>query len=241
VLSRRRFDERRLLLRVTQPTLGRRVTAEFLGAAMLLAAVVGSGLMADRLANGQPAMELLAVSITTGAALGVAILIFGPISGAHLNPAVTIVAAWRRTIAWSAVAPYVAGQIGGALCGVAIANLMFGVPAFSMSDHARTGFGQDLGEFVATFGLVATILGCARFKPGATPAAVGAYIVAALWFTSSTAFANPAVTIARTMTDSYTGIRALDVPAFIVAQFAGAIAAAALFGWLVPEPLEVPA
>jgi glycerol uptake facilitator-like aquaporin len=180
----------------------------------------------------------LAVSIATGAILGVAILIFGPISGAHLNPAVTIVAALDRRIAWSDTMPYIAAQIGGALVGVGVANVMFGAPAFSFSEHVRSGFGQYVGEFVATFGLVATILGCIRFRPDATPAAVGAYITAALWFTSSTAFANPAVTLARTLTDSFTGIRVADVPAFVAAQFAGAAAAAALFGWLARTPSE---
>ncbi len=214
--------------------LARRATAEAVGTALLLGAVVGSGIMAQRLADGNVAIALLANTIATGGALIAIILAFGPISGAHLNPAVTIVDAWQHGIAWRDVPAYVGAQLVGAVLGVGLANLMFGLPIFLASHHVRTGPAQWLGEFIATFGLLAVILGCSRSKPTATPFAVGAYIVGAYWFTSSTSFANPAVTIARSLSDTFAGIRPIDAPLFIVAQLLGAVAATALFAYLLP-------
>ncbi len=216
-------------------TLARRATAEALGTALLLVAVVGSGIMAERLAGGNVALALLCNALATGGALVAIILAFGPVSGAHLNPAVTLVDAWQRGIGWRHVPAYIGAQIAGAVGGVAIANLMFGLPAFSLSQRVRTGSGQWLGEFVATFGLLAVIWGCSRSKPAATPFAVAAYIVGAYWFTSSTSFANPAVTIARSLSDTFAGIRPADAPGFIVAELLGAVAATALFGYLLPQ------
>jgi len=215
-------------------SLSRRLTAEAVGTALLLAAVVGSGIMAQRLAGGNIAIALLANAIATGGALVAIILAFGPISGAHLNPAVTLADAWRKGIAWRHVPWYIAAQLLGAVAGVAFANLMFGLPAMFVSHHVRTGAPLWLGEFVATFGLLAVIWGCARSRSDATPYAVAAYIVGAYWFTSSTSFANPAVTIARSLSDTFAGIRPMDIPPFIAAQLAGAAAATALFGWLAP-------
>ena len=215
-------------------TLSRRLTAEAVGTALLLAAVVGSGIMAQRLAGGNVAITLLANSIATGGALVAIILAFGPISGAHLNPVVTLADAWQKGIAWRHVPWYVAAQSLGAVVGVALANLMFGLPAVFVSHHVRTDAPQWLGEFVATFGLLVVIWGCARSRSDATPYAVAAYIVGAYWFTSSTSFANPAVTIARSLSDSFAGIRPTDIPPFIAAQLAGGAAATALFGWLAP-------
>jgi glycerol uptake facilitator-like aquaporin len=215
-------------------SLERRAASEFVGTALLLAAVVGSGIMGERLADGNAAIALLANSIATGGALVAIILAFGPISGAHLNPVVTLADAWERGLAWAHVPAYILAQLGGAVAGVAIANVMFGLPAFLISHHTRAGGSQWLGEFVATFGLLAVIWGCARSKPGATPFAVAAYIVGAYWFTSSTSFANPAVTIARSLSDTFAGIRPADILPFIGAQLAGAAAATALFGWLAP-------
>jgi glycerol uptake facilitator-like aquaporin len=214
--------------------LARRTTAEAVGTALLLAAVVGSGIMAQRLAGGNVAIALLANTIATGGALIAIILAFGPISGAHLNPAVTVVDAWQHGIAWRDVPAYVGAQLVGAVLGVGLANLMFGLPIFFASHHVRTGAAQWLGEFIATFGLLAVIWGCSRSKPAATPFAVGAYIVGAYWFTSSTSFANPAVTIARSLSDTFAGIRPIDAPLFIVAQLLGAVAATALFAYLLP-------
>ncbi len=211
--------------------LARRATAEAIGTALLLAAVVGSGIMAERLSGGNLAIALLANSLATGGALSAIILSFGAISGAHLNPVVTIADASRRGIPWGDVPAYVAAQIAGAIAGVGIANVMFGLPLFAFSRHVRTGGPIWLGEFIATFGLVAVIWGCARAKPAATPYAVAAYIVGAYWFTSSTSFANPAVTIARSLSDTFAGIRPVDVAPFIVVQFAAAAAATALFVW----------
>ncbi len=212
-------------------TLARRSVSEAIGTALLLAAVVGSGIMAERLAGGNVGVALLANALATGGALVAIILAFGPISGAHLNPVVTIADAWRRGIAWSDVPAYVVAQCCGAVAGVALANVMFGLPVFSISRHARTGPAQWLGEFVATFGLLAVIWGCARARHAATPYAVAAYIVGAYWFTSSTSFANPAVALARSLSDTFAGIRPVDVLPFVAAQCAGAAAATALFRW----------
>jgi glycerol uptake facilitator-like aquaporin len=205
------------------------------GTALLLAAVVGSGIMGERLAGGNVAVALLANTVATGAALVALIFTFGSISGAHFNPAVTLADAWRGGLPWSDVPPYVAAQIAGAFAGVAAAHFMFEVPLFFASRHARSGSAQMFSEFVATFGLLAVIFGCARLRADAVPFAVAAYITAAYWFTASTSFANPAVTLARSATDTFAGIRPADAPAFIVAQLLGAGLATALFGWLTPR------
>lgn len=215
--------------------LRKRVVAEAVGTAMLLAAVVGSGIMGERLAAGNSAIALLANTIATGAALLALILAFGPISGAHFNPAVTLADAWQRGIAWREVPAYIAAQLVGAFVGVAAAHLMFGLPLFFASRHERSGAAQVFSEFVATFGLLVVIWGCVRVRSSAVPFAVAAYITAAYWFTASTSFANPAVTLARSASDTFAGIRPLDTPAFIVAQLAGAFVATALFRWLVPS------
>ncbi len=212
----------------------RRAVAEAIGTAFLLAAVVGSGIMGDRLAGGNIAIALLANTIATGAALVALILTFGPISGAHFNPAVTLADASQGGLAWREVPVYVAAQIIGAFAGVAAAHLMFTEPVFSASRHVRSGNAQLFSEFVATFGLLSVIWGCARLRSSAVPFAVGAYITAAYWFTASTSFANPAVTLARAASDTFAGIRPADAPGFIVAQLAGAMAATVLFRWLVP-------
>jgi len=212
--------------------LPKRVVAEAVGTAMLLAAVVGSGIMGERLAAGNTAIALLANTMATGAALVALILTFGPISGAHFNPAVTLTVAWQRGLPWRDVPPYIVAQVGGAFAGVAVAHIMFGLPLFFASRHNRSGSSQVFSEFVATFGLLAVIWGCVRFRPSAVPFAVAAYITAAYWFTASTSFANPAVTLARSASDTFAGIRPLDAPAFIVAQLAGAFVATAFFGWL---------
>jgi glycerol uptake facilitator-like aquaporin len=219
-----------------QRTIARRMTAEAVGTSLLLAAVVGSGIMGERLAGGNVAVALLANTIATGAALVALILTFGSISGAHFNPAVTLVMSLRGAIARGPALAYVAVQIVGGCLGAIAAHLMFGLEPVQLSGTARNGFGQWLGEFIATFGLIATILGCVRFRPEAIPAAVGLYIGSAYWFTSSTSFANPAVTIARALSDTFAGISPADVPGFLVAEFAGAVAAAYLFGWLLAEP-----
>jgi len=225
--SRRRI--RRDVLRIARP-----VAAEFVGTALLLAAIVGSGIMAERMCGGNAGLMLLANAIATGGALVALILAFGPVSGAHFNPAVTLADAWQGGVAWSAAGPYIAAQIAGALCGTALADGMFGLPPFFASGHVRTGSGLLVSEFVATFGLLAVIWGCVRSRATATPYAVAAYIVGAYWFTPSTSFANPAVTLARSLTDTFAGIRPQDAPAFIAAQLAGAAAATALFAWLSP-------
>jgi glycerol uptake facilitator-like aquaporin len=212
----------------------RRAVAEALGTAFLVAAVVGSGIMGERLAGGNVAVALLANTIATGAMLVALILAFSPISGAHFNPAVTLADASQRGIAWRAVPVYIAAQIAGAFVGVAVAHGMFGEPLFQASRHVRAGSAQLLSEFVATFGLLSVIWGCVRLRSSAVPFAVGAYITAGYWFTSSTSFANPAVTLARAASDTFSGIRPTDVPGFILAQLAGAIAATLLFRWLVP-------
>lgn len=215
-------------------TYSRRLVAEALGTSLLLATVVGSGIMAERLSGGNVALALLANTLATGAALVALILTFGPISGAHFNPAVTIADAWQRGLPWREVPGYVLAQVLGAFAGVAAAHLMFGEPLFSASTKVRSGAPQMFSEFVATFGLLAVIWGCSRRRAESVPFAVAAYIVAAYWFTASTSFANPAVTLARAATDSFAGIRPTDAPAFVFAQLLGAIAATALFRWLVP-------
>jgi glycerol uptake facilitator-like aquaporin len=212
--------------------LAKRLVAEAVGTAMLLAAIVGSGIMGERLAAGNMGIALLANSIATGGALVALILVFGPISGAHFNPVVTLADAWQRGIRWRDVPPYLTAQIMGAFAGVATAHVMFGLPLFFASTHVRQGGSQILSEFVATFGLLAVIAGCGRYRVSAIPWAVALYITSAYWFTASTSFANPAVTLARSVTDTFAGIRPLDVPAFILAQIAGGGAAVVLFGWL---------
>jgi glycerol uptake facilitator-like aquaporin len=216
-------------------TRARRIAAETLGTALLLAAVVGSGIMGERLAGGNVAVALLANTLATGAMLVALILTFGPISGAHFNPAVTIADASQGGLPWREVPGYLAAQVAGAFAGVAAAHLMFSEPIFSASRHARAGGAQLFSEFVATFGLLCVIWGCARLRSSAVPFAVGAYITGAYWFTSSTSFANPAVTLARSASDTFAGIRPGDAPGFIVAQLAGAAAATFLFRWLVPS------
>jgi glycerol uptake facilitator-like aquaporin len=218
-----------------EATLLRRVTAEAIGTMMLLAAVVGSGIMGERLAAGNIALALLANTIATGAALVALILTFGPISGAHFNPAVTLSDASQGGISWREVPAYLAAQVAGAFAGVAVAHLMFGLPLFFASRHARAGGAQIFSEFVATFGLLSVIWGCTRLRSAVTPFAVAAYITSAYWFTASTSFANPAVTLARAASDTFAGIRPTDVPGFIAAQLIGAAAATALFRWLVPS------
>lgn len=218
-----------------QVTLARRLVAEGLGTALLVAAVVGSGIMAQRLAGDAVAVALLANTIATGGALIALILTFGPISGAHFNPVVTLCFAATRDLSRRDAATYIAAQILGGLAGTMVANAMFDLGPITWSTTTRHGSAQFISEIVATFGLVAVIIGTARRRPSVTPFAVAAYIVAAYWFTASTSFANPAVTIARAASDTFAGIRPADVPAFILAQFLGGTAAAALFSWLVPR------
>jgi glycerol uptake facilitator-like aquaporin len=218
-------------------TLSRRLLAEFLGTAFLLIAVVGSGIMGERLADGNVAIALLANSLATGGALIALILTFGPISGAHFNPAVSIALAARGEFLWKEIPSYAAVQIVGAIVGVAAAQAMFGLPLLEFSMKARPGFDLMWSEFVATFGLLAVIISGVRFRPEAVPYAVAAYITGAYWFTSSTSFANPAVTIAREFTNTFAGIRPEDVLGFIVAQVVATIFAIGLFAWLIsPEP-----
>jgi glycerol uptake facilitator-like aquaporin len=213
----------------------RRVAAEALGSAFLLAAVVGSGIMGERLAGGNVAIALLANTIATGAVLVALILTFGPISGAHLNPAVTLADASQGGLSWRDVPGYIAAQIIGAFAGAAAAHLMFGEPLFFASRHVRAGGAQLFSEFVATFGLLSVIWGCVRYRSSAVPFAVGAYITAGYWFTSSTSFANPAVTLARAASDTFSGVRPADASGFIAAQLLGAMAATILFRWLAPS------
>ena len=212
-------------------TLGRRLVAEALGTAFLLATVIGSGIMGERLAGGNIAVALLANSIATGAALYALILVFAPISGAHFNPAVTLVAALMRQMRTSEAVAYACAQIAGAFTGVAAAHAMFGEQLFFASQHVRTGAAQWCAEGVATFGLLIVILGSARQRLPAVAAALGAYITAAYWFTASTSFANPAVTLARSASDTFAGIRPIDAPAFILAQVAGALVAMVIMRW----------
>jgi glycerol uptake facilitator-like aquaporin len=213
----------------------RKLVAEGLGTAMLLATVVGSGIMGEGLAGGNVAIALLANTVATGAGLVALILTFAPISGAHFNPAVTLAEASQGGLPWRDVPGYLIAQVSGAFVGVGVAHVMFKEPAlFFASQHERSGIAQLVSEFVATFGLLCVIWGCARRRPGLVPFAVGAYITAAYWFTSSTSFANPAVTLARAASDTFAGIRPADAPGFIIAQLAGAAASTALFRWLVP-------
>jgi glycerol uptake facilitator-like aquaporin len=204
--------------------LARKLAAEGMGTALLVAAVIGSGIMAERLAGGNAALALLCNTIATGAMLYVLITLFGPVSGAQMNPAVTLVFALRGEMAWASVGPYIVAQILGGIAGAMLANAMFGLPLVAFSQHARHGGGQWLSEAVATFSLVLTILGTLRARPDAVPAAVALAIVAGYWFTASTSFANPAVTIARALSDSFAGIAPGDVPGFVAAQLGGALA-----------------
>jgi len=210
------------------------MVAEAIGTALLLAAVVGSGIMAERLSGGNIAIALLANAMATGAALVALILTFGSISGAHFNPAVTIADASQGGLSWREVPAYIMAQIIGAFAGVASAHLMFGLPLFFASHHVRSGLAQMFSEFVASFGLLAVIWGCVRFRAQMVPFAVAAYITAAYWFTASTSFANPAVTLARSASDTFAGIEPVDAPGFIIAQLAGAMGATLLFRWLIP-------
>ena len=220
-------------------SLPRRVVAELLGTALLVAVVIGSGIMGESLAGGNRAIALLANTLATGAGLVTLILTFGPISGAHMNPVVTVADASHGGTPWREVPVYVVAQIVGGLAGAACAHLMFGKPLFFASQHARAGGAQLFSEFVATFGLLSVIWGTSRSRPTATPFAVAAYITAAYWFTASTSFANPAVTIARAASDTFAGIRPSDVPGFVAAQAVGAAAATLLFRWLVPRAQAV--
>ena len=220
---------------MTAFSLPRRLAAEALGSGLLLAVVVGSGIMGQRLAGGNVAIALLGNTLSTGAALVVLVTVFGPVSGAHFNPAVTLVAALRRDLPWRAALAYPPAQLAGAILGVWCAHAMFGEAIWQVSTKPRLGAAQAFAEFVATFGLLATILGTVRFRPDFTAVAVGLYITAAYWFTASTSFANPAVTIARSLSDTFAGIAPSGVPAFILAQAAGALVAAAVFGWLLKD------
>lgn len=226
--------------RLEHTTLARRAAAEALGTALLLAAVVGSGIMGERLAGGNAAVALLANTIATGAALLALILTFGPISGGHFNPAVTLADASQGGIRWRDVPAYIGAQIAGAFAGVACANIMFDLPVFFASTHQRAGPSQIFSELVATFGLLAVIRGCARHRSSTVAIAVAAYITAAYWFTASTSFANPAVTMARSTSNTFAGIRPVDVPGFVGAQILGAAAATLLFRWLLPASLKDP-
>lgn len=219
-----------------KPNLARQVGAETLGTAGLLATVVGSGIMAERLAGGNVAVALLANTLATGAGLVALILTFGGISGAHFNPAVTVCDCLQGGLSKRDALVYIGAQTVGAFAGVAAANVMFELPVFFASQKVRTGGAQWFSEFVATFGLLAVIWGCSRLRPASVvPFAVAAYITAAYWFTASTSFANPAVTLARSMSDTFAGIRPADAPAFVVAQLLGAFAATMLFRWLIPQ------
>ncbi|GAA0597613.1 MIP/aquaporin family protein [Craurococcus roseus] len=208
-----------------------RLVAEGIGTGLLLAAVVGSGIMAERLAGGNAGVALLANTLATAGSLVALILTFGPVSGAHLNPAVTVALAWRGALPWRSAPGYVAAQLAGAVLGVWLAHAMFELPILQASARVRTGAGQWAGEFTATFALLSVVWGCARHHPQATPYAVACVIAGAYWFTSSTSFANPAVTAARALSDTFAGIRPADAPAFVAAQALGAAAATALFAW----------
>src|SRR4051794_3275122 len=223
------------------PALPQRAFCEWLGTAFLLAAVVGSGIMAQKLAGGNGALALLGNTIPTGAILGVLILVFGPLSGAHFNPAVSLAFALRKQFLWSAVAPYIAVQIVGAVLGAWAAHLMFDLPLLQLSAKVRSGGGQWFAEAVATFGLALTIFGCGARTPSAVAYAVGLYITAAYWFTASTSFANPAVTIARALSDTFAGIAPAGIAVFVLCQVLGAVAAHAVARWLWPEGPTEPA
>jgi glycerol uptake facilitator-like aquaporin len=222
------------LLQLTMD-LRRRIVAEAIGTALLLAAVVGSGIMGARLSGGNVAIALLANTIATGATLAALILTFGPISGAHFNPAVTLADASQGGLPWRDVPGYLSAQLAGAVAGVFAAHLMFSEELLQVSQHARAGGAQMFSEFVATFGLLSVIWGCARKRPEAVPFAVGLYITGAYWFTASTSFANPAVTLARALTNTFAGIRPVDVGGFVAAQLAGALVATVLFRWFMPS------
>jgi glycerol uptake facilitator-like aquaporin len=213
-------------------SLSRRLASEFLGTAFLVAAVVGSGIMGEQLANGNAAVALLANTIATAAALAALILTFRPISGAHLNPVVSMAEAFLGGIAWGEASLYIVAQVSGGILGAACADAMFALPLFTLSHHARTGVPQWFSEFVATFGLILIIRGCSRFEPKWLPVAVACYIAAAYWFTASTSFANPAVTIARSLSDTFAGIRPADVLPFVAAQACGGFSAILVFEWL---------
>jgi glycerol uptake facilitator-like aquaporin len=213
----------------------RRLIGEVLGTALLLAIVIGSGIMGERLAGGNVAIALLGNTLSTGAGLIVLITIFGPLSGAHFNPAVTLAFATRREIGWGLAAAYIAAQVVGGVLGVWAAHAMFAEPILQFSTKLRDGPAQAFAEFVATFGLIAAILGSIRFRPDATPMIVGLYITSAYWFTASTSFANPAVTIARSLSNTFAGIAPSSAPMFIVAQLTGSVTASLLFGWLLKE------
>lgn len=214
--------------------LAKRVVAEALGTFFLLAAVVGSGIMAERLAGGNAGLALLANAAATGAALVALIMSFAPVSGAHFNPVVSLSFALRRVLAWREVPFYLLAQVVGGIGGVIAANLMFGLPAVFLSNHSRNGLGQLFSEFIATLGLLSVIIAASRSTIAVVAITVGAYITAAYWFTASTSFANPAVTVARCLSDTFAGIRPTDVLGFVLAQLAGGIAATVLFGWLMP-------
>lgn len=214
------------------PSLARRIAAEWFGSAFLLAAVVGSGIMAAKLAGGNGAIALLCNTIPTGAILVVLILMFGPVSGAHFNPAVSVAFALRGELPWREVFLYVAAQVAGAVVGAWAAHMMFELPVLQVSATIRSGAGQWLAEAIAAFGLLLTIIGCRASAPASVPLAVGLYITSAYWFTASTSFANPAVTLARALTDTFSGIAPAGVPAFIVVQVAGAIAGVILANWM---------
>ncbi len=216
------------------PSLQRRVVSEFIGTGFLVAAVVGSGIMGERLAGGNVAIALLANTIATGAALIALILTFGPISGAHLNPVVTLADALESGLPWREVPVYLSAQFLGGILGAMLAHAMFGLRWYSVSTHVRSGWPLVLSEFVATFGLVSVIWGCSKTRPNMTPFGVAAYITSAYWFTASTSFANPAVTVARALSDTFAGIRPADAPLFLAAQIAGALTATFLFRWLIP-------
>jgi glycerol uptake facilitator-like aquaporin len=217
-------------------SIGRRLTAEALGTALLLAIVIGSGIMGERLAGGNQAIALLGNTLATGAGLVVLITIFGPISGAHFNPVVTLAFAIRRELPMHLALAYMAAQLAGAVLGVFAAHAMFAEPILQVSTKFRDGPAQAGSEFVATFGLLATILGALRFRPQATPMAVGLYITAAYWFTASTSFANPAVTLARSFSNTFAGIAPASAPAFVAGQLLGALAGVGVFGWLLQGP-----
>jgi glycerol uptake facilitator-like aquaporin len=219
------------------PSLPQRAFCEWLGTAFLLAAVVGSGIMAQKLAGGNGALALLCNTLPTGAILVVLILVFGPLSGAHFNPAVTLAFALRAGLPWSTAAVYIVAQLLGGIIGVWMAHLMFELPVSQFSITVRTGPGQWLAEAVATFGLLLTVFGCVWRRPDSVAYAVGLYITAAYWFTASTSFANPAVTVARSLSDTFAGIAPAGAPAFIMAQLAGALAAVVLSHWLWREPM----